>query len=100
MFQQCLLSTALESRSLGGGEAVAAAGRNVKQNECQITAVSSEGKVKVIRARAREVKNELIESTRLSGEAESEGCRRERRNGEMSSRRDVAVPARAAGSLT
>lgn len=56
-------------------EAVAAAaGRNVKQNECQITAASSEGKV--IRTRAREVKNELIESTRLSGEAESEGCRR------------------------
>lgn len=75
MFQQCLLSTALGTRSLGGGEgAAAAAGRNVKQNESQITAASSEGKV--IRARAREVKNELIESTRLSGEAESEGCRR------------------------
>lgn len=39
---QCLRSTALDTRSLDGGEE---AGRNVKQCECQVSATSSQGKV-------------------------------------------------------
>jgi len=87
--KQCLSSTALSSRSLD------AAGRNMKQCECQIAATSCQGEVPGHRSEVKNEARERIDAAELRG-SECRIPKEGRRRGVLA-RRDVPVPARVRG---